>query len=203
MEKPTRTRTKKIVAAIIEEPEIGADSPLAPPRLKIQEVIQTVLTISKEEQEKLEEIIFQTSFGIATKNNIRRCWPANKASLNTQFQDLYMATARRIIGNLSQDSYVKNKNLWERYTTKELTLEQIAYQNYYELCPEHWQVMLDKQSKRERIQLEGDFSRATERWQCNGCKMRKCTYYELQTRSADEPMTIFITCLNCGKHWRQ
>lgn len=28
-------------------------------------------------------------------------------------------------------------------------------------------------------------------------------YYELQTRSADEPMTCFITCLDCGFKWKQ
>ena len=39
--------------------------------------------------------------------------------------------------------------------------------------------------------------------QCRKCKSKKTSYYQLQTRSADEPMTIFITCLNCGKHWRQ
>lgn len=27
--------------------------------------------------------------------------------------------------------------------------------------------------------------------------------YELQTRSCDEPMTQFITCLDCGKKWKQ
>ena len=26
---------------------------------------------------------------------------------------------------------------------------------------------------------------------------------EVGTRPGDEPMTIFITCLNCSKHWRQ
>jgi DNA-directed RNA polymerase subunit M/transcription elongation factor TFIIS len=38
---------------------------------------------------------------------------------------------------------------------------------------------------------------------CGRCKKRKTTYYELQTRSADEPMTAFITCLNCNKRWKQ
>jgi transcription elongation factor S-II len=40
-------------------------------------------------------------------------------------------------------------------------------------------------------------------FKCGKCKKSKTTYYELQTRSADEPMTAFITCLNCGKRWKQ
>ena len=35
---------------------------------------------------------------------------------------------------------------------------------------------------------------------CNTCKSKKTTYYPLQTRSAEEPMTTFVSCLNCGKH---
>jgi transcription elongation factor S-II len=133
----------------------------------------------------------------AEKNHIRKVW-------NHQiFTDLYLAIARRLIGNLDPTSYIQNKNLWERFENKELTFEQIFHQNHYELCPDRWQVMVDRQAKRERVQLEGDFSRATDKWQCNNCKTRKCTYYELQTRSADEPMTIFIHCLNCGKRWTQ
>jgi transcription elongation factor S-II len=37
---------------------------------------------------------------------------------------------------------------------------------------------------------------------CNRCKTKKTTYYQLQTRSADEPMTTFVSCLNCGKNWK-
>jgi len=38
---------------------------------------------------------------------------------------------------------------------------------------------------------------------CGKCKSQNTTYYEMQTRSADEPMTAFITCLKCGKRWKQ
>eukprot|EP01130_Rhizamoeba_saxonica_P002771 TRINITY_DN12533_c0_g1_i1.p1 TRINITY_DN12533_c0_g1~~TRINITY_DN12533_c0_g1_i1.p1 ORF type:complete len:305 (+),score=84.28 TRINITY_DN12533_c0_g1_i1:39-953(+) len=37
---------------------------------------------------------------------------------------------------------------------------------------------------------------------CGKCKQNKTTYFQLQTRSADEPMTTFVTCVNCGNHWR-
>jgi len=145
----------------------------------------------------LEEVCFKCAMDLATKEEIRKSW-------NLQpFRDVYAAVSRRILGNLNPASYVQNKSLWSRFETRELTIEQIAKQNYYELCPEQWQSMVDRQAKREKIQLEGDFSRATDKWQCFGCKKRKCTYYELQTRSADEPMTIFIHCLNCGKRWTQ
>jgi transcription elongation factor S-II len=37
---------------------------------------------------------------------------------------------------------------------------------------------------------------------CGRCKSKKTTYYQLQTRSADEPMTTFVTCLNCDRNWK-
>jgi transcription elongation factor S-II len=37
---------------------------------------------------------------------------------------------------------------------------------------------------------------------CGKCKSKKTTYYQMQTRSADEPMTTFVTCLNCSKRWK-
>ncbi len=43
---------------------------------------------------------------------------------------------------------------------------------------------------------------ASDMFRCNKCQQRKCTYYQMQTRSADEPMTSFITCLNCGNRWK-
>ncbi|KAL8118890.1 hypothetical protein AgCh_016400 [Apium graveolens] len=42
----------------------------------------------------------------------------------------------------------------------------------------------------------------TNSFKCGRCGKRKCTYYQLQTRSADEPMTTFVTCVNCNKRWK-
>lgn len=38
---------------------------------------------------------------------------------------------------------------------------------------------------------------------CEKCNSRRCTYIQLQTRSADEPMTTFITCLECNYRWKK
>ena len=75
--------------------------------------------------------------------------------------------------------------------------------NQYELNASRWKAQFESQYMREKRQLEGNRSMATDIFLCKKCHKRECTYYEMQTRSADEPMTIFITCLNCGKHWRQ
>ena len=42
----------------------------------------------------------------------------------------------------------------------------------------------------------------TDQFKCGKCKKRKCRYYQMQTRSADEPMTTFVTCVNCGNKWK-
>jgi len=42
----------------------------------------------------------------------------------------------------------------------------------------------------------------TDAFQCGRCKQRKCRYRQAQTRSADEPMTTFVTCTNCNHRWK-
>ena len=54
---------------------------------------------------------------------------------------------------------------------------------------------MEKTSKEEN--QEG-----TDMFRCGKCKKRNCTYYQMQTRSADEPMTSFITCLSCSNRWK-
>ncbi|KAK4283781.1 hypothetical protein QN277_000699 [Acacia crassicarpa] len=42
----------------------------------------------------------------------------------------------------------------------------------------------------------------TNQFLCGKCGKRECTYYQMQTRSADEPMTTYVTCVSCNHHWK-
>ncbi|KII84843.1 hypothetical protein PLICRDRAFT_179176 [Plicaturopsis crispa FD-325 SS-3] len=42
----------------------------------------------------------------------------------------------------------------------------------------------------------------TDAFQCGRCKQWKCRYRQAQTRSADEPMTTFVTCTICNNRWK-
>lgn len=43
---------------------------------------------------------------------------------------------------------------------------------------------------------------STDMFKCSKCRQRKCTYFQMQTRSADEPLTTFVSCVHCGNRWR-
>ena len=60
----------------------------------------------------------------------------------------------------------------------------------------------DKKQIKDNLNIRCQRKATTDEYQCGRCKARKCTYYELQTRCADEPMTTFITCKPCGHRWK-
>jgi DNA-directed RNA polymerase subunit M/transcription elongation factor TFIIS len=122
---------------------------------------------------------------------------------NPLFETLYKETARSLLVNILPNSYIHNPDLFPKIKKGQLTPEHIKTMSVMEFCPHIYSELRDKQILREQNQLEGNKALATDRFICNRCHKRECTYYELQTRSADEPMTIFITCVNCGKRWRQ
>ena len=56
--------------------------------------------------------------------------------------------------------------------------------------------------KREYIQFKKDNLATTKAYKCYKCGQRKCSLYHIQTRSADEPMTIIVMCQNCNNSFR-
>jgi len=73
---------------------------------------------------------------------------------------------------------------------------------HQEMNPAHWRALIDKKIKRDANKYTTNIKASTDMFTCKKCKSKRCTYYELQTRSADEPATIFVTCLDCGKNWK-
>lgn len=60
-----------------------------------------------------------------------------------------------------------------------------------------------KQAMAGEMQKELGISNAKSMYTCPKCKSRRISHFAMQTRSADEPMTIFCTCLECGKAFRR
>jgi len=167
-------------------------------RNAIKNVIDKRFTFLNEEQRKdLERGIFNFSLEEGRRRQVHCVWE------NPEFQALYDIAARRTISNIDTKSYVGNHRLVERLKEGEFLPHDIPFMTYAELFPENWGTLIEQATKREAKMLEVDKSAATDMFRCSRCGKRQCTYYEMQTRSADEPMTQFIRCLNCGKQWRQ
>lgn len=151
---------------------------------------------SKIQRINLEKAIYNWSLDKSTDKKIVKKWT------NESFVQLYTDKCRTVYMNLNPGSYIKNIELLERLKNKAIKAQDIPYLSHQELHPMRWDKMIANKIKRDKNKYEIDMEAATDEFKCFKCKKRKCTYYELQTRSADEPMTTFISCLNCGNHWK-
>lgn len=80
--------------------------------------------------------------------------------------------------------------------------EEFANANEVDRRPERWTDLLKSVAERDKARYSRKATANIEMY-CSGCKKKsKCDYYQMQTRSADEPMTTFVTCLECDKRWK-
>jgi len=115
---------------------------------------------------------------------------------NQQFAQIYIDRFRSIYINL------KNAELLQQIKNNEITVQSVAFMTHQEMKPQQWSPLIKQKIKRDTAKYTMNIEASTDMFTCKKCKSKKCTYYELQTRSADEPATIFVTCLDCGKHWK-
>lgn len=153
--------------------------------------------LTRPEVVQLETAIYNRCLVEAQERHIVRDWR------NKLFLFYYQQKVKHMAANLHSCSYIGNSGLLERYKRGEFTFEDLLTWTDTELFPERNRDLADRQFQREQRLLEGNKAMATDQFYCSRCHKRQCTYYEMQTRSADEPMTIFIQCVNCGKRWRQ
>jgi transcription elongation factor S-II len=115
---------------------------------------------------------------------------------NPAFTQIYIDRLRMVFSNLSSTTVV------EGLISGDILPQAVAFMTHQEIQPEKWNPLIDKKTKRDASKCDKKIGASTAMFTCSRCQSKNCTYYEMQTRSADEPATIFITCLNCDKHWR-
>ena len=138
----------------------------------------------------LEKGIFNYSLKHAEKINVVKKWD------NSYFVKIYVNRLRTIRSNL------KDEKLFKSIINKKIKAHEVAFMTHQEMQPDNWSELLELKKIRDENKYEPKLEASTDDFKCWKCKSKKCTYYQLQTRSADEPMTTFVSCLDCGNRWK-
>tara|TARA_A200000113_G_scaffold110820_1_gene99518 strand:- start:3969 stop:4478 length:510 start_codon:yes stop_codon:yes gene_type:complete len=140
--------------------------------------------------QNLEKGIYNWTIQEATKRKTVKKWE------NTFFVEIYVTRLRSILAN------IKNTDLQNKLISKEIRPHLIAFMSHQEWAPFKWSALLEEKRVRDENKYAPKLEASTDNFTCGKCKSTKCTYYQLQTRSSDEPMTCFVNCLSCGASWK-
>ncbi|XP_016143519.1 transcription elongation factor A protein 3 isoform X10 [Sinocyclocheilus grahami] len=113
----------------------------------------------------------------------------------------YKNRVRSRISNLKDH---KNPNLRKNVLAGAIELSRIAVMTAEEMASDELKLLrnvLTQEAIREH-QMAKTGGTSTDLLQCGKCKKKNCTYNQVQTRSADEPMTTFVLCNECGNRWK-
>ena len=137
----------------------------------------------------LEKGIFNYALKEADQRKVIKKWD------NHLFVQIYLNHLRSIMTNLSAD-------ILKQIESGDIKPHQVAFMTHHEMRPEKWSALIDAKSKRDKNKFEVNLSAATDSFTCRKCKGNKCTYMQLQTRSADESMTTYVSCITCSARWK-
>ena len=109
---------------------------------------------------------------------------------NSFFCKVYLMKLKETLTNLEDEKF--KEDLISSKTPHKLIFK-TEFENFHEKFAKYDENTVD--DKQDVIY--------TEMFMCPKCGARKCSYYELQTRSSDEAMTSFITCVSCNHKWKE
>jgi len=155
-------------------------------RVKLQEFLHDA-----KNAKNLEIGVYNYALKEASNRKVVKKWD------NPYFVQLYTDQLRSVYLNLKNQIFLR-----EQVESGEIKAHKIAFMTHQEMAPEKWDALIQAKIKRDKTKYETNMEAATDTFKCRKCHTNKCTYYQLQTRSADEPMTTFVTCLECGNRWK-
>jgi transcription elongation factor S-II len=147
--------------------------------------------------DNVERSIYNAILIEAEEKNIVRKWE------NQLFTNLYFNKFRSIYNNFND---IKSK-----LKAKEFKSSEVGFLTHQDYNPSLWIKVQEELDERNQNKYTPVIEASTDSYECRRCKAShpndremytQCSYYQLQTRSADEPMTTFVTCIKCGCRWK-
>ncbi|XP_063281740.1 transcription elongation factor A protein 2 [Pelobates fuscus] len=121
-----------------------------------------------------------------------------------EVQNTDMKYKNRIRSRIANLKDSKNPDLRKNVLCGAITPEQIAVMSSEEMASNELKEMRKAMTKAaiQEHQMAKTGGTQTDLFSCGKCKKKNCTYTQVQTRSADEPMTTFVVCNECGNRWK-
>lgn len=185
-EEPVKRETKPSKPIITRSKNVFVDCAI---RDKVRQNLSELTNLSSD----LESAILKNVYDQAYKEGIDIDWK------NRVFWNMYRSRAISIYENLKG---ISDESWLEKLNSGKITPHGFVELSAVDLCPNRWKDAIEKIIESEKNLYSNNNSASIFLW-CSGCKKKtKCDYYQMQTRSADEPMTTFVTCLECDRHWK-
>lgn len=121
-----------------------------------------------------------------------------------EFANTDMRYKNRVRSRMANLKDTKNPALRSNFVSGAITASKLAKMTPEEMASDEMKKIREKFVKEaiNDAQLTTVQGTTTDLLKCGKCKKRDCTYNQIQTRSADEPMTTFVMCNACGNRWK-
>ncbi|XP_012987167.2 transcription elongation factor A protein 1 [Esox lucius] len=125
-------------------------------------------------------------------------------SIFSEFQNTDPKYKNRVRSRIANLKDIKNPNLRRNVLCGNVAPDRMAKMTAEEMASDELKLIrknLTKEAIRDH-QVSQTGGTQTDLFTCGKCKKKRCTYTQVQTRSADEPMTTFVFCMECGNRWK-
>ncbi|WCJ27855.1 Transcription elongation factor TFIIS [Euphorbia peplus] len=214
VEKIAREETVKIEKIATKE-EKKVSNVKRPPQSPVTPKLTGMVKSNDAMRDKIRELLVEALARVASevdeerRDEVNACDPIRVAvSVESAMFDKWGKSTgnqktkyRSVMFNIKDQ---KNPDFRRKVLLGEVKPERIINMSVEEMASDQRQQENNQIKEKALFDCEraGAPKATTDQFKCGRCGQRKTTYYQMQTRSADEPMTTYVTCVNCNNHWK-
>ena len=140
----------------------------------------------------IEIAAYNRTLRVAEDKQIAQSWK------NQTFVTLYNSYLRSLINNIKRD------NMIQAFVDEAFDPSVIEKGTVDQFNQEKWGPVIKQISMSADGMYEVNAEASSDDFVCRKpkCRSKRCSHYQMQTRCADEPMTTYVTCLDCGNRYK-